>query len=322
MRPTVNLLPLLLRLLWRGQVVVTFHDLRVPYLFPKAGPVRQWANRVMARFSHAVVATNPEDAERLREWGAPRVELIPIGSNIRNDPPAGYSRAGWRASRQIGPDTTLIAYFGFLNNSKGLDDLLRALGTLREEGDYRLLMVGGGLGSSDPTNRATAADLDALAARLGVRDRLIWTGYLPPREVSAALLSADMAVLPFADGASFRRGSLLAVLEHGLPLITTGSGTPISDEQRATTHPLPPTSGWPFLVDGENALLVPPGDYASLTSRIRELANAPALRTALSEGAHRTAAYFTWDHIAAMHRELYDGLNSSWIHNSSSSIQE
>ena len=87
------------------------------------------------------------------------------------------------------------------------------------------MMVGGGLGSSDPTNRATARALDALADELGVSAELIWTGYLEPPEVSAALLSADMAVLPYADGASFRRGSLLAVLAHGLPVITTTPGT-------------------------------------------------------------------------------------------------
>src|SRR5207249_160970 len=59
MRPTVNLLPLILRRRWGGPTVVTFHDLRVPYLFPKAGPVREWANRLLARTADVAIATNP-----------------------------------------------------------------------------------------------------------------------------------------------------------------------------------------------------------------------------------------------------------------------
>jgi glycosyltransferase involved in cell wall biosynthesis len=133
MRPTVNLLPLLLRRAWGGKSVVTFHDLLVPYLFPKAGPVREWANRLLARAASAVIATNPEDAERLRSWGVKRVELIPIGSNISNNPPVDYNRDAWRAAVGVGPDTILLAYFGFLNSSKGLDDLLRALASLKGE---------------------------------------------------------------------------------------------------------------------------------------------------------------------------------------------
>jgi GT2 family glycosyltransferase/glycosyltransferase involved in cell wall biosynthesis len=301
MRPTVNLLPLLLGKMWSGKVVVTFHDLRVPYLFPKAGRAREWANCVMARFAHTAIATNPEDAETLRAWGVSRVETIPIGSNIRNEPPAGYNRIAWRAARGINRETIVISYFGFLNSSKGLDDLLRALHVLRSEGDYRLLMVGGGLGSSDPTNRATAAELDALARDLGVAEQLIWTGYLPPQEVSAALLSADMAVLPYADGASFRRGSLLAILEHGLPLITT-------EPQSAIQNPKPTIQNqkWPELIHGENALLVAPGDTQALASRIREVSSDPALVERLVAGAHKTSEFFDWGRIADLHIKLYD----------------
>src|SRR5207248_6379335 len=138
--------------------------------------------------------TNPEDAERLASWGVKRVRLIPIGSNIPDNPPDGYERAAWRATHGIEPDTTLLAYFGFLSSTKGLDDLLLALVTLKEQLNFRLMMVGGGLGSSDPTNRATAVQLDVLARDLGVQDALLWTGYLLPGEVSAALRSADMAV--------------------------------------------------------------------------------------------------------------------------------
>jgi glycosyltransferase involved in cell wall biosynthesis len=299
MRPTANLLPLLLHLVSRAKVVVTFHDLRVPYLFPKAGALREWANRLMAGSAHAVIATNPEDAATLRSWGVKQVDLIPIGSNITNSPPPGYSREEWREARGIARGTTLLAYFGFLNSSKGLDDLLRALRTLRATGrDYRLLMVGGGLGSSDPTNRATAQSLDALAADLGVHESLIWTGFLSPEEVSAALLAADMAVLPYADGASFRRGSLLAVLDHGLPLVTT------------TPAPADAPEDWPVFKHGENALLAPPGDADALAELVAELEASPELRARLKKGALRSRTFFSWKSIAFQHLSVYARLTN------------
>jgi N-acetylglucosaminyl-diphospho-decaprenol L-rhamnosyltransferase len=305
MRPTINLLPLLLKRKWGGITVVTFHDLLVPYLFPKAGPVREWANRLMARGADAAVATNPADAACLRAWGVRRVELIPIGSNIPNRPPEGYSREEWRAKWGARAGTTLLAYFGFLNSSKGLDDLLRALATLNGNGEgehrpYRLLMVGGGIGSSDPTNRATAAYLDGMARELGVQGDLVWTGYLTSREVSAALLSADVAVLPYADGASFRRGSLMAVLEHGLPLVTT-TPAPASNTEGQD-------SGWPRLVHGGNALLVPPGDTGALVEAVGKLAHDADLRARLAAGSVELSRYFGWTRIARLHKQLYKEL--------------
>ena len=310
MRPTVNLLPAMLRVFWGKPVVVTFHDLLVPYLFPKAGLVREWANRLLARTASAMVATNHADAERLRSWGARAVEVIPIGSNIPNRPPSDFDRDRWRAERGIAPGTTLLAYFGFLNSTKGLDDLLRALRALRdgERGAerYRLVMVGGGLGSSDPTNRATALALDRLAGELGVRDEIIWTGYLEPPEVSAALLSADMAVLPYADGASFQRGSLLAVLEHGLPVVTTtvgkgqGANSEVGDRQ-----------AWPELADGDNAVLVRPGDVEGLVRAIERVAGDSELRGRLAQGAAKLARFFSWARIAEAHIDLYRRLTYS-----------
>jgi polysaccharide biosynthesis protein PslF len=155
------------------------------------------------------------------------------------------------------------------------------------------VMVGGGLGSSDPTNRATAAQVDALAGQLGVWEELIWTGYLPPTEISAALLAADMAVLPYAGGASFRRGSLLAVLEHGLPVVTT---TPADKD----THSA--------LAERHAAILVAPGDPAALVEAVQSLAKDPHLRQQLAEGASALARAFSWERIAGMHLELYRDL--------------
>jgi GT2 family glycosyltransferase/glycosyltransferase involved in cell wall biosynthesis len=311
MRPTVNMLPLLLRLArgWRGATVVTFHDLRVPYLFPKAGPVRDWANRLLALSAGAAIATNEEDAARLRSWGVRRVRLIPIGSNIPDSPPPGYNRDTWRAERGVRPATVLLAYFGFLNSTKGLDDLLHALASLREHGDFRLVMVGGGLGSSDPTNRDTAAQLDTLARELGVHGRLIWTGYLPPHEVSAALHAADMAVLPYADGASFRRGSLLAVLEHGAAVVTTlGMRDAAKGQRDRGTKGREEDEGDQAarLVHGENCLLVEAGDRDALVGAVRLLAGDAELREKLGGGALRLAGCFSWQHIARLHARLYE----------------
>ncbi|HEU5101928.1 MAG TPA: glycosyltransferase, partial [Roseiflexaceae bacterium] len=146
--------------------------------------------------------------------------------------------------------------------------------------------------------------------RLGLEQRVMVTGHCPEAEVSAHLLAADIATLPFTGGASFRRGSLLAALAHGLPVVTT---TPTKDQGQKTkedTHTLTvslhrSSSVFRPLVDGENALLVPPGDAAALAEAIERMGRDARLRERLAVGGRALAAQFGWDAIAAQHERLY-----------------
>ncbi|HEX2924246.1 MAG TPA: glycosyltransferase family 4 protein, partial [Chloroflexota bacterium] len=163
MHPGANLLPAYLRIRLRGiRVVTTFHDLRVPYLFPKAGPLRPRALRTMDRFSHASVLTNEPD---LADLGGSETEdtkgnykkrwLIPIGSNVDNAPPPDFDRQVWRRQMDVDDNTLLVSYFGFMNDTKGVEFLVQALGLLLGRGvPLKLLVVGGETGDTDPTNRS------------------------------------------------------------------------------------------------------------------------------------------------------------------------
>ncbi len=278
--------------------VVTFHDLKVPYLFPKAGRLRWWVNLALARWSDAVIVTNAEDLARLSNYSLIRsLSLIPIGSNISPKPPTGYDRQAWRARWGLKPDDLLISYFGFLNESKGGETLVRALDKLVQStsniqypiSNIQLMVVGGKVGSSDPTNVAYLKKVEGLIEELGLTDRVIWTGYTPQPEVSANLLASDICVLPYRDGASFRRGSFMAALAHGLPIVSTR-----------------PRVDVPELRHGENILLVPPDAPAALAEAIARLTRDAWLRHRLGEGAARLAQDFTWGNIAEKTESLYE----------------
>ena len=287
MRPAINLLPWWLgRRGWRPRVVVTFHDLLEPYLFPKAGPARRWATLRLARAADAVVCTNAADAANLARSGVSPA-VIPIGSNIAVSPPPGYTREAWRKKLGVGDDVPLVAYFGLLSRSKGLDVLLDALFGPRAQPQLagaRLLLLGGE--ATSPQDRAYAAVIDAQIARLGAGGCVVRTGHVAEDAVSAHLLAADCVALPFRDGASFRRGSLLAALAHGCALVTTAQGDAAAQLEGA-------------------ALLVPPDDTAALGAAIAHvLADAP-LRARLGERGRALADQFGWGEIARRHEALY-----------------
>jgi glycosyltransferase involved in cell wall biosynthesis len=299
MHPAINFLPLRIRLSrQRPRVLVTFHDLRVPYLFPKAGPARRWVNLLMARWCDAVITTNEEDYQQLQHtpsafWGKPiNLRLIHIGSNIHPQPPAGYDRALWRSSLGLAEKEVLLCYFGFLNESKGGETLIRALSELAQRRcKVKLLMIGGQVGDSDPTNVAYLERVKALGAELGLTEHVLWTGYTPADQVSANFLAADVCVLPYRDGVSFRRGSFMAALAHGLPIISTQPAMPN-----------------PALRDGENILLIPADDATAAADAVEKLIAAPDLRARLARGAQELANSFTWQRIAAQSAELYSEL--------------
>ena len=227
-----------------------------PYLFPKAGPLRHQAVLALARHSGANVVTNPADWVRLGRGLTGKLHPIPIGSNIQCEPPPGYERDRQRARWGADRDTWLLGYFGFLNAGKGGETLIRCLAELVRAGrPARLLMVGGKVGASDPTNLAYLAKVEALIAELGLAERVQWTGFTDPPEVSANLLAADCAVLPYREGASLRHGSLMAAgstachREHRSP--GRRAPTPASSRCRSTAR----------------ALLLPPDDPAALAAQ-------------------------------------------------------
>jgi glycosyltransferase involved in cell wall biosynthesis len=294
MHPAINLLPWRLRMLSHcPPIVTTFHDLRVPYLFPKAGQLRQWMTVALARGCDALIATNQDDETTLHQWGfSAKSTRIPIGSNIAPRLPTDYDRDKWRLRLGVGPSTTLLGHFGFLNASKGVDTLLRCLKLLVDNGhDIRLLMVGGRVGSSDPTNIAYAQRMEALISELGLNESIHWTDFVPQSEVSANLMASDLCVLPYRDGISFRRGSLLACLAHACPIVSTR-----------------PMRRIPELRERQNVLLAPPNDPATLARRVEDVVGDVHLRRRLGEGARDLAERFTWPAIARQTAALYEEL--------------
>lgn len=312
----VNWLPWWLR--WRKtrpRIVVTFHDLRVPYLLPKAGPLRWRSVLALARHSDAVIVTNLEDEQTLRKAlgirGSENQEIglsssttpdlppracltrIPLGSNVDPRLPPDYNRDDWRAKIGIGKHTLLLAYFGFLNESKGGEDLILALEHLVRQGyDANLLMIGGQVGDADPTNRAYADRVRSLVQRCGLEECVHWTGYTSLEEVSANLLASDVVVMPYYDGVSFRRTTFIAALCHGRPVVTTNPTVPLVELQ-----------------DGRNVLLVPPRDVDRLAQAVARLADDADLRARLSAEAESLGTRFDWSTVSQRTFDLYRSLD-------------
>jgi glycosyltransferase involved in cell wall biosynthesis len=288
MHPAINFAPGY----WqrRGfKVAWTYHDLLVPYLFPKAGKrLRTWITERPAHTAGLPVVTNEADRLRLAAHGV-AAACIPIGSNIVSRHLSTAERAAWRSEHGYTAGDLVLGYFGFLNRSKGGLTLVKALQRVaRERADAHLLMIGEQVGASDATNNAYRSEVQALISRWGLEQRVQWTGNLADAEVAAALNACDVLLMPYLDGASLRRGTLMAGLANGCAIVTTTPQGPL-----------------PELVDGRDLLYVTPEDEKALANAALRIANDPALATRLRTNARERSKLFAWDAIAHEHMACY-----------------
>lgn len=295
MNPSVNFAPYF----WRSKARVawTFHDLLPAYLFPKAGEgIRNWVTELPVSWAHAVIATNRADYQRLLDHhGGARARLheIPIGSNVQGVQLSMEERMARRRKYGWGNDQIVLGYFGALNRSKGGMVLLRALSALRDAGiDAHLLMIGDVLGASDPTNADFAQEVRQQVSAMGLDACIQWTGREAAAEVSADLNAVDICLLPYADGASLRRGTLMAALANGCAIVTTAPATPIAN-----------------LRDGVEALFVPRGDDSQVANAtvtaVRRLQEDSTLLATLRGNARTASLTYAWDAIARRHMQVY-----------------
>ncbi len=167
-----------------------------------------------------------------------------------------------------------IVTVGRAVEKKGFDDLIRALGRIGTSIDWRFTHIGGG---------ALLDELKAQAERLGIADRVSFRGALAHDDVIAAMLAADLFVLPSRIARSGDRDGLPNVLMEAQALRLACIATPVS--------------AIPELIeDGKTGLLVPPRDPAALAEAICDLAGDPQRRGRLAAaGYDRVLSTFASD---------------------------
>lgn len=159
--------------------------------------------------------------------------------------PAGEREAARAAlttlDPEVGSETPLILFFGFVRPYKGLEDLVEALS--EAETPARLWVVG-------ELWQGGRAELDAQVAALGLSGRVrVVDEYVPNEAVGQYFSAADVVALPYRSGTG--SGVLQLAFGHRRPVIATAVGSQ-ADAVR----------------DGATGYLTPPRDPGALAKAI------------------------------------------------------
>jgi len=204
---------------------------------------------------------------------------VPSGVPTAELRAAAPTRGVARARLRLPDDAFVVVGLGRFVPVKGFDVLITALPTLAAAVPSTcVLLVGDG-----PERVA----LEAQAGRLGVRDRLRFTGVTP--DIAVCLAAADVLAAPSRNEGMGR--ALVEGMALGLPVVGSEVG------------------GIPAVIaDGETGWLVPPGDAAALAEALVELGRDAALCAKLGAAAAARAEAFSSRVAHAAMRAIYDEL--------------
>jgi len=203
----------------RDDVRVMFHEVAFPWVGrPLRYNVLAAVNRAMAAVlvqacTRAYVST-PSWVPLLRRLGAGRLPIAwaPVPSNVPEAAPT-TAVAARRAELTCDDLSARVAcHFGTYGPwiTRDLGPVVREL--LDRRPDVRVLLLGSG---GDRWR-------DELAGgRTDWQARVIAPGPLPAHLIAQNLRACDLVIQPYPDGASSRRGSLMAALANGVPVVTT-----------------------------------------------------------------------------------------------------
>jgi glycosyltransferase involved in cell wall biosynthesis len=187
-------------------------------------------------------------------WPRTEVHHVPVGSNL---PDERRHRANERARLGVGDGDLVVASFGTAHPSRQWDTIVRATNAAAEvTGELVLLNLG-----------ANAPELKGV--RPGVR--VLRPGRLPADAVARHLAAADLLLAPFVDGVSTKRGSVMAALQHELPVVGTDGELTDSVLRRSDALRLVPAGHPDLFADAARVLAAAPQERAKLGRAAGEL---------------------------------------------------
>lgn len=249
-------------------LILTLHEYGLSH------PLRKGVSRFLVRHARAVIVPSPEIEHALPPGllGNKPTATIPIGPTFE--------------PRSV-PDLIPLAripllHFGFINRSRSFEDWGVLLSLLEKQNPATdVIFITG--------TPERAMEVFVIRERLKERApsiRVQWLHQTRAEAISEFLTHHPaIAYLPFVDGLSERRTSLITLLAHGVPCLVTSPKVPL-------VH-LRPGPGLVFVERPEDALL-----------HFERLQDPPSYRIARADALRQVHA-FSWTAIARRHLDFY-----------------
>jgi glycosyltransferase involved in cell wall biosynthesis len=214
------------------------------------------------RFADVAWSSIEAWTESLHAQTRARVAQIPICSNL---PDRRGARLLARARLGIDGSALVVAAFGTDHPSRLIGHIEGAVDAIAGSGRPVTLL---NLGAGAPPVAVHAAGVTVVAP-----------GRLHASAVAEHMAAADLYLAPFVDGVSARRTTLMAALQHALPVV--GTDGPLTDTVLRDAH--------------EALMLAPSTDRAAFVAAARDLASDGDQRARRGAAARRLyEARFDW----------------------------
>ena len=221
--------------------------------------------RKMVGASHFVFTASQPLLEEMWDWGSQsRMAQLPIGSNFRQ---VELNRSEGRAKLSIAPCEIVLVLFGGGNSLKWMRKHVQSTDALlHAKGVKASWLFLGGIPDS------------WFILKLPVNS----PGILSEQNISIRLQTSDIFLIPHYAGLCAKRGTLMAAMQHGLPVVGT--------ETRMADLVLKEVSG---------ITLLPRGDAKSFADSVLELARDDQKRLVMGRANQEFFDRFcTWPIIA------------------------
>ena len=202
-------------------------------------------------------------------WAPRRSGVVYSGVSLRDFPLTPSTPRPWRWR---------LLFVGRLCPAKGVQDAIAALAFLPRAATLEIA------GRGDP---ATRHQLDELARRMGVAERVVFSAETERSRLAHRYRNADVVVFPSRWPEPFGLVPLEA-MACGTPVVATGTG-----------------GSGEYLSHEGNSLVVRPADPPALATAVSRLAGDPGLRGRLVREGLATAARLDVERLAAVLEEWH-----------------
>lgn len=260
----VGYLPLHIKRKTKCKVIATIHEYLCLYLKTR---IKYYLT--FSRIDKVLVAEE-DFIDLIREnFKKVKIEFVPISSNIPRSKIEADKKEELLKKYNL-KDKKVVSYFGFVSESKGVEDLLYCISKME---NVKLLLIGELKADNEYHQK-----LRNLIEELNIKDKVEITGFLEDEKDVADLLKiSNVCVLPFTEGVKKRNGSFLAAYNQEIPVVTTSKKESYKD--------------------GNGIYYVKPNDREKLLEKIE---------TALSNKVEIKRDILTWEGVAKSYKKSFD----------------